>query len=154
MKKLSTTIFRVHMPDVDIMRGVLHRQKKMPPAYDDNVEFYLNSVHVRKIIPTSDELLARFQLFWSWVQFHSAPALSNPLPLEALKRVHDQQLLNIQAGYVSGAPSTKCLELLNSPAHVYDFVTPHTNYYSLAFYLFTRSFPGRRDVHPHQRRRN
>ena len=137
MKQLSTTIFMVHMPDVERMRTVLHRQNKNPPTYSDNVEFYLNSVHVRKIIPSSDALLARFESFWQWVVLFSAPSSSNPLPLVALKRVHDQQLKNIEAGLVSGAPQ-ECLELLY--IFVVNFVTPHSDR-SLAFFYSPDRFP-------------
>ena len=103
------------MSDVYFMRGVLHRQNKTPPAYADNIEFYLNSVHVRKYIPSPEALLVRFKKFWAWVVINSAPTLSNPLPLVALEAVHMQQLINIGKGFVSGAPFT-IFQLLCTPS--------------------------------------
>ena len=105
MKRLSKTLFMVHMPDVNNMRAILHRQEKPSPTYEENELLYLNSVHVRKYIPPRSILRQRFDLFWEWVVLRSdsTEGLKDPLPYNALKKIHDQQLKYIGEGLISGA---------------------------------------------------
>jgi len=102
MKRVSMHMFFVYMRDVDHMRQVRHSQGKTLPTYDEDPQFYLNSVHVRKFIPSPEVLTTSMKVFWQWVLLRANPALDNPLPLEPLKRVFDRQMKYIAEGLISG----------------------------------------------------
>ncbi len=108
MCKLSAAIFELHLPDVQAVRRWLVVQKHMPhkdveALWTDNQRWWHKHSSIRKSIPAPGPLEERLNAVMMWVcHTETAGHGMQPLPVQQLLHVHNNQLKLVRDGLVSG----------------------------------------------------